>query len=152
MIQRIQSVYLFLVVILTMVFMTGNIYSLNDHSGQVLIVGFFGSHPLGEMVPITHDFVLIIVTAAALLFSLSAVFLFKTRKIQSFLVVMAALMFLALSVLIMVKGMGLSVGSSVKAKFAFRAFLPFIILILLLLALRGIKKDEELVKSYDRLR
>jgi hypothetical protein len=34
----------------------------------------------------------------------------------------------------------------------FKIILPIVILVLSILAFRGIKKDDQLVKSYDRLR
>jgi hypothetical protein len=37
-------------------------------------------------------------------------------------------------------------------EWGFRMFIPLLVLILGTLALKGIKKDENLVRSYDRLR
>ena len=152
MIQRIQSVYLFLVIVLSVAFMTGTIYSFTGQSGQLFNVNFYGTRVSDGSLPQVFN---LLSAALALLvpaLSLVSIFLFRNRKLQSLLVVIAALLSLSLSVLILVKGMGLAGESTVKNAFAFRAVLPFINLILLLLALRGIKKDEELVRSYDRLR
>jgi hypothetical protein len=80
------------------------------------------------------------------------IFIFKNRKIQLwfslFLIILAAVFIIASIHL------SLSIISKFEAKIipGFKMVLPVLTLIISVLAYRGIKKDDQLVKSYDRLR
>jgi glucan phosphoethanolaminetransferase (alkaline phosphatase superfamily) len=84
--------------------------------------------------------------------SFAAIFLFKKRKIQ--------LKFTASVILltIILIGLMLYYASWITGKYqavlvpGFKMFIPLLILVSGILAYMGIKKDENLVKSYDRLR
>jgi amino acid permease len=83
---------------------------------------------------------------------LITILLFKNRKIQLrlslFLIVLIVILIIAF----------IHVSISVISKFdagiipVLKMFIPLLILIISFLAYRGIKKDDQLVKSYDRLR
>jgi uncharacterized membrane protein len=84
--------------------------------------------------------------------SLITIFIFKNRKLQLlfslFMVILAAVFLIA----------SMYVSFRIVSKFdarlipGFKMILPLAILIFSILASRGIKKDDQLVKSYDRLR
>lgn len=84
--------------------------------------------------------------------SFSAIFLFKKRKLQ------LRLVFIVILLTVVFIGITLYYLFWVTEKFqaelvpGFKMLIPLLILIFGILAFIGIKKDEKLVKSYDRLR
>jgi hypothetical protein len=141
MIQRIQSVWLLLAAICAFITYTLILYSgtLADGS-QVLFA--LGDH-----------FLLVALIIALGILCLITIFVFKNRKLQLKLTIFAivlALGYLALqyfSIEQFKKDNAIVTGSYQVA-----ALLPILILIFLIMAARGINKDEKLVKSLDRLR
>jgi hypothetical protein len=155
MIQRIQSVYLFLTTILSILFLNGSFLSFINKTGDVFRIGFTdivrtaqGQSPeiIGKILPMA-----IIVILVAFL-SLVTIFLFKNRKIQ---LLLSGILTGLTGVLLLVSFYySYSVVSKYDATFVpgIKMALPFLQLIFSILAYRGIKKDDQLVKSYDRLR
>ncbi len=155
MIQRIQSIYLLLTTVLSVLFLNGSIINFADKTNKALTINFYGINKVLEnshfeliekLVPLS---VLLILIPAL---SFITIFLFKRRKLQMGLIK-------GLIGLIVI----LMCGSAYYIIYVIRNFnaemLPGINLFLLLLMLvssylayRGVKKDEDLVKSYDRLR
>lgn len=141
MIQRIQSVWLLLAAICAFVTYTLILYSgtLADGS-QVLFA--LGDH-----------FLLVAVIIALGILCVINIFLFKNRKLQLRLTILAIVLtlgYLALqyfSIEQFKKDNAIVTGSYQVA-----ALLPILIVIFLIMAARGINKDEKLVKSLDRLR
>ena len=155
MIQRIQSLYLFMTTLLSLLFLNGSFLSFINKSGSVIKVTFTGVlkstggqgfEIIEKLVPLSALIILIP------LISLITIFLFKNRKIQLrfslFLVILTSILVIAF----------LHVSMSIISKFGsslilgFKIILPLFLLIFSILAFRGIKKDDQLVKSYDRLR
>lgn len=156
MIQRIQTVYLTLTTILSVLFLV--------MERTVFITAVKGLTPahdkgLSETTAVEvssmKDWLLIIVISILLLsalLSLITIFYYRKRRIQMKLasavitgVILATVMYILY--LFLLSGKNMSTGISVIN-------LTLIVLTLLsaVLAYRGIKKDEELVRSYDRLR
>ncbi|MCH2034515.1 MAG: DUF4293 domain-containing protein [Tenacibaculum sp.] len=143
MIQRIQSLYLLLAGIisggLTFVF---NIWSTTN--SKLYIMDLFGSSSISEkIVP-----VLFFVSA---LLSIVTIFLFNNRKLQFVLGRLNILTNLFLLGVLVYLSLTLSGEAAVSEK-GIGMFLPVIIIVLLVIANKAIKKDEDLVKSVDRLR
>lgn len=143
MIQRIQSLYLLLAGIisggLTFVF---NIWS--TANSKLYIMDLFGSSSISEkIVP-----VLFFVSA---LLSIVTIFLFNNRKLQFVLGRLNILTNLFLLGVLVYLSLTLSGEAAVSEK-GIGMFLPVIIIVLLVIANKAIKKDEDLVKSVDRLR
>ena len=155
MIQRIQSIYFSLITLLSLVFISGSFLNFADSKGAVIKVTFngivrdrIGQSPelVEKLLPLS---VLIILIS---IISLIAIFIFKNRKLQLrfslFLVILAAVFLIA----------SIYVSFRIVSKFdarlipGFKMILPLAILIFSILAFRGIRKDDQLVKSYDRLR
>jgi len=155
MIQRTQSVYLFFITLLSLIFIRGSFLNFADKTGAVIKVTFNGivrvnvghsQEVIEKLLPLS---VLIILIPAI---SLITIFIFKNRKIQLwfslFLIILAAGFVIA----------SIHVSFNIVSKFeariipGFKMILPILILIISILAYRGIKKDDQLVKSYDRLR
>jgi uncharacterized membrane protein len=155
MIQRIQSIYFSLITLLSLVFISGSFLNFADSTGAEINVTFngivrdrIGQNPeiIEKLLPLSVLIILIPIV------SLIAIFIFKNRKLQLrfslFLVILAAVFLIA----------SIHVSFRIVSKFdarlipGFKMILPIVILVLSILAYRGIKKDDRLVKSYDRLR
>jgi hypothetical protein len=155
MIQRIQSVYLFLTTLLSILFLNGSFLSFINKTGVITKLTFKGIEEgsstqgfrlIESLLPLSIVLLLIISV------SLITIFFFKKRQVQLWLsgLLIGLVSFLILgcghsSYLIMTKYSS-EIVPSIKIA------LPFLMLIFSILAYRGIRKDENLVKSYDRLR
>lgn len=149
MIQRIQSVYLFLAA-----FCSGLLYifpvwipeSATTESGDFLgPVGanLSNAHPM--LLPFPFVFILV---------ELVCIFLYNNRKRQIRWLILASciqLLFLAVSILLISMETNL-VRNFKISEFRLGFVFPIIAIILNYLAIRNIRKDEALVKSMDRLR
>ncbi len=152
MIQRIQSLYLFLVTILTGIFLSGNYLLFINNSGSeagVGIAGLKGFSPEGIKSLAWHLVTFPVMAAAFLTFI--SIFLFRKRILQSGLALIACILNL-LALAFMVVFVIAAVSEQAKPQFCLRSFLPLVNIVLLYLAYRRIKKDENMVKSLDRLR
>lgn len=139
MIQRIQTIWLLLAAICAALtfkfpFYTGNI--LNTENFQVF-----------EELRASSNFLLIIFTAVLTVASLIIIFLYKNRKQQMWLTLAAAGLSIINLVIYFIK-----LKEFLTGNISLTAILSFAIPIFLILAARGIWKDEKLVKSLDRLR
>jgi peptidoglycan/LPS O-acetylase OafA/YrhL len=95
----------------------------------------------------TSNYIILALTVALLAGILISIFLFKNRKLQ--LRITIAGIFVSLLNLVLYY---LQAKNFTEGNYAFTAILSLIIPVLLILAARGIYKDEKLVKSLDRLR
>jgi len=88
------------------------------------------------------------------LLPLISIFMFKDRKrqkVMTFVSMLATLSFISL-ILMRVSGLSKMTPPPAPGSYWIGAVLPAISLVLLILALVGINKDDKLVKSMDRLR
>lgn len=92
---------------------------------------------------------LTILTAGVGLAALISVFLYKNRKQQTRIVLLCLLVSIINIVLFFLETRKFVQGES---NYDLTAALAFAVPIFLILAMRGIRKDEKLVKSLDRLR
>jgi hypothetical protein len=88
---------------------------------------------------------------ASALLALIAIFLFKNRKLQFVFGRIIILINLFLLGLLIYLSLNLSGEASVSEK-GIGMFLPVLAILFIVLANKAIKKDEDLVKSVDRLR
>lgn len=144
MIQRIQSVYLLLATLLSSVL----VFVLNlwvDEAG----VKFFALDAFDtDNVLLKSMSVLFFVSAA---WTLLAIFKFKNRKLQFVLGRLSILInFILLGILVYFT-QNLSGEITVSEK-GIGLLIPILTIVFVVLANKAIKKDEELVKSVDRLR
>jgi Domain of unknown function (DUF4293) len=155
MIQRIQSLFLLLTSILSLLFLNGNFLKFFNSSGSEIYMNFMGiweSSAGGNPQIIKSLIPLSVVVLAICILSFSAIFLFKQRRLQLKLAVIIILLTVAFI------GMTLFYLFWVTGKYhaelipGFNMLIPLLIFISGILAYRGIKRDENLVKSYDRLR
>ena len=155
MIQRIQSLYLFVLAVISGLLLTGSVLNFIDKTGSVIKVtyneiikstGGQGIELIEKLLPLTILIIFIPV------FSLMTIFLYKNRKVQLRLALV--LIILTATQLIAFVHVSLSVISKFEAHLVpgIKMIIPVLMLILSVLTYRGIRKDERLVKSYDRLR
>jgi len=151
MIQRIQSVYLLLVTAL----LASNIFlpvgSFLDKSGVA-----YPFTPLNVNIPSAGlnytPWGLLSLLVLAALVALATIFLYKNRKLQIRMCVFNTLI-MAGYYIVFLLFMLLSKASSLASfQFAFGLCIPVIAIILNYLAIRAIRKDEDMVKAADRLR
>tara|TARA_B110000285_G_C14864095_1_gene485974 strand:- start:285 stop:716 length:432 start_codon:yes stop_codon:yes gene_type:complete len=143
MIQRIQTIYLFLASIVSggLIFVF-NLW--NTLKEQIFVLDLFQEELVTiKLIPFMF------ITSAIL--SISTIFLFKDRKLQFVIGRVIVLINLFLLVLLIYLSLTLSGETSVSEK-GIGMFLPILVILLIVLANKAIKKDEDLVKSADRLR
>lgn len=162
MIQRVQTIYLLLAFICTSLLLAFPIFTITAENGGEYVVDFgaYGLH--GDGVEASFPIYLMFMTSA--LFSIAAVLMYKRRPRQ----LMIARLNLIIHALITVGiytfyYMGesyvisaLSESAGTNPTMSFDMAVGFYLLIpplaFIWLAIRGIKRDEELVRSLDRLR
>jgi len=155
MIQRMQTVYLLLTTILSVGFLNGHIIKFAEGPKNVLYVGSDGIRIMDNIGGSETIWILLLLTSLIVLIvliSLITVFLYRKRKIQmklaAGLIVLVCLLILAAAYYYI----SVTMKYSGEIKPGINVIILPILLVLSYLAYRGIKKDEELVKSYDRLR
>jgi MFS-type transporter involved in bile tolerance (Atg22 family) len=141
MIQRIQSIWLLLSAICAFV-----AYSLVLYIGK-LVDGTERKFVLGD-----HFLLLIVIFAIGVL-SLICIFLFKNRKFQYRMTILAMLLTIGYIFLQYFMIEQFKKDNAVQTgSYQVAALLPIAMVIFLVLAARGIRKDQKLIKSLDRLR
>lgn len=153
MIQRIQSVYLLLTTILAGLFLTGNFFGLFGSSGQEFVMNIRGIFEVtaekddvqvAGAVPVLSTGILIP------LLSVVSLLLFRARKKQLLSVLVLIILDLLLIGTLIYYILSFRDGKDLIPEW--RLLIPLINLILFVMAYIAIRKDENLVRSYDRLR
>ncbi|NLV17958.1 MAG: DUF4293 domain-containing protein [Bacteroidetes bacterium] len=154
MIQRIQSVYLFFISVFSILSLTGNFFSFSNDSGKLLISLFPVNpeiHVSGSVFPVLITLTTILLILIALL-ALITLFLFRNRKIQLKLTLLLIIL-TGILILVVVSFMFLfSTAGFASISLSIRQLFPLMMFIFSILGHRGIRKDEMLVRSYERLR
>ena len=143
MIQRIQSIYLLVATVISggLIFVF-NLW--NNLKEQVFALDlFFRDSILLKVIPLLYLLSAIV--------TFIAVFLFKNRKLQFVVGRLVILINLFLLGLLIYVSLTLPGEVSISEK-GIGMFLPILVVLLIVLANKAIKKDEDLVKSVDRLR
>lgn len=144
MIQRIQTIYLLLAAIVS----GGLIFVVNLWELETEKVVFAKDLFLGEGLSLKLIPILFILSTVI---SVITIFKFKNRQNQFVLGRVNILTNLFLLGLLIYHVLNLS-GETIVSEKGIGAFFPIIVIVLLVLANKAIKKDEDLVKSVDRLR
>ena len=154
MIQRIQTLFLLIALILILSCFVMPIAVLSGANGDIYHYNFqgfigFGGTVAGHWIKQYSMFISGIIIS---LISLISIFLYKRRILQMRLciynmILMAGMTFMFYYVVNNVKGQ-----LSMVVQYKYPAIFPLIAAIFTYLAFRGIQKDDKLVKSYDRLR
>ena len=138
MIQRIQSVWLFLASIFNAITFRFPFY-----------VGDWKEDNVQQVIDLNAQttILLTIITVLTGLLALVNIFLFNNRKLQLKLTYVGLLLSVVLLVMYF-----LEIGDFYNGDIALWSLFYFAIFVCYLLAARGIQKDEKLIKSLDRLR
>ncbi len=142
MIQRIQSIYLLLIAILSIGLTS--VFSLWEVAGdKVYPLDLLTDESLLlKLIPISFIFSALIATVT--------IFKFKNRQLQFVLVRIIILINLFLLGILIY--LSLNLPGEVSSEKGIGMFIPIVVILLAVLANKAIKKDEDLVKSVDRLR
>ncbi len=151
MIQRIQTLFLLVVVLLSGFLLTGDIVRMTAGNSTVFSLGFTGlSNQGGEV--IQRLWPMSVILAIVPLLALVSVFLYRNRPLQMrftmivLLLSVGTLILGAFYVLMLDRKIGITVVWTVKVVF------PLVSALLAWLAWRAILRDDARVRSYDRLR
>lgn len=155
MIQRVQSIWLLLatLTLICMLFLPLITKNVNETEYSIYTTGLHQSlqGASGSGIKIELSIVPMALNIAAALFCFVSIFLFRNRSMQKKVILVAILIIIALCILCGINAQqlpgGIS-GTSVEAG----TFLPLVAALFSLLAIRGIRKDEQLLRSADRLR
>ena len=136
MIQRIQTLYLLLSAIVS--------------AGLIFVFDLWTT--INDVIVYAMDRIMYLsLFLGSALLSVISIFMFKTRKFQFILGRLNIILNFFLLGLFVYQALNLSGETEVSEK-GIGIFLPIISIVLLALANKAIKKDEDLVKSVDRLR
>jgi hypothetical protein len=155
MIQRIQSLYFLLTSLCSILFLKGSFLKFFNNSGSEILVDFKGVWQLtasGNPDLIQKQISLSIVIVLISVLPFITIFLYKNRRLQmkvTYAVITLTLVLVGILVFISAK---VITEYQVNIVPDLKLMLAPLILIFSVLALRGIKRDENLVRSYDRLR
>ena len=155
MIQRIQTIYLLLAAVLMSLTLFLPLATIWCGADEVVVKAFGISGTLGFEAPL--PVYLSIVLSVATLLPLVIVFLFKKRLAQIRLCVSAIVLLLGSAVMIALYCYRLYTLLSAMMQdghftLGFASIMPVVAIIFVALAIRGIAKDEALVRSLDRIR
>jgi hypothetical protein len=155
MIQRIQSLYLSLTILLSLLFLKGGFINFTEKSESVIKISFRGiirvtggqgSELIEKLIPLSAIIILIP------LMSLITIILFKRLKIQIWLTLSVIILIIGLIIVSILYSWSVITGYGAELIPGFKMIIPVLMFIFAVLAYRGIQKDDRLVKSYDRLR
>ena len=139
MIQRIQTVWLFLAALFAAL-----TYKFPFYSGN--IISKENVH-LFEKLRASSNFLVLIFTAGLVVGTIFIIFMYKNRKQQIWLTVAAAVLSI-INILLYFTELKKFTSGSMSLTSVFALAIP----VFLVLAINGMWKDEKLVKSLDRLR
>lgn len=155
MIQRIQTLFLSIalaLLVLMLVFPLAQFVDVNHISYKLVYNGLFQITEK-SVVLVQFSYIISVFIVAAILLLLSAIFLFKKRVLQ------IRICWFSILVLAVIATTEYILYNSIVGKGQFNshalsltAIMPVLSVILTYLAIRAIKKDDDLVKSVDRLR
>lgn len=158
MIQRIQTIFLMLAFIASVLLFTRlpiALFPLQE-AGVTVPLNLISSYQNPETSQDTFTNInvipLIILAAVVALLSIISVFLYKNRPLQLRITMFGFLANVILIIIMFFTADEMQTLLKTQAKYQFGAILPLISLVFIILASKAIRKDEKLVKSADRLR
>lgn len=154
MIQRIQSIFLLIAVVCSVLALTTTVVSYDfsaDRSFGLSILHL--GHPALKAVMKIGGVYIIAAVGLSGIGSLTAVFLFKKRALQAKIAMFSFILSLLTFVFLIINfSIGVPETLSKMINHGIGFYLPIVAAVCNYLAVRFIKKDEELVRSADRMR
>lgn len=141
MIQRIQTLWLFLAALLMALIFYFPTYRFSGSSVLPLTIG--------------NDFLAIVLAALSIILSIVTIVRFKDRKQQTSLTWLNILLCIGLQIWLFIRINNFTSQPehvNIPGYYWIGTFIPLAVIILLFMAKSGIRKDEKLVKSLNRLR
>lgn len=162
MIQRIQSILMLGVAICQSLLFATALATFNGYNSSynLSIFGFYKTTVGGEEL-LLNNYALMFVNLIIIIFSTYIIFNFKNRRLQMKLAGFNVLLISAFIVLMFfnfdntksfIALANSGADSQLKTTYGIGMVLPILAIILSILAIRAIKKDDDLVKSADRIR
>ncbi len=155
MIQRIQSVYLLaasLVLFALFLFPVINNLILNGHADSIMVTGVY-EIVNGVRTKTSSLITLTIATVVAALLPLAGIFMYKDRKRQSSYCYIVIVLIIGYSFYLTETVKPIAGNITLRTEnYGLGMILPSLAIVLLILGIRNINKDEKLVRSADRLR
>jgi hypothetical protein len=151
MIQRIQTLFLLAVVVLSVLMLKGDLIMMDDGAGTLFAISFAGLGVSGGEI-LQRLWPLSFLIGLVPLLAVTAIFLFKKRAMQMRVTMFVLLLSLGILILGAFYIMMFDRKMEVTVIWKIKAVFPLISAILAWLAYRSILKDDLLVRSYDRLR
>ena len=156
MIQRIQSLYLFVVAVAcTLLFFFPMIDYIDPGKGtyKLFATGMKSYSDLPGLLFFWETLPLLVLVIASLVMALITIFLYKKRRNQFQLVNINVLLNVVIVALVFLLYSRIFENRlQIPSNYQFGMYIPLISLVFLVLASRSIRKDEAMVKSSDRLR
>jgi Domain of unknown function (DUF4293) len=143
MIQRVQTIFLLLSVLLSVLLLYLPVYELQSLAANTSEINRFR---------ISSSAILTIINGGVGVFCLIGIFLFKNRNLQVRICNLSLLLTCVLIGLLFFVADTMSSGMNQKVHYLYGSYFPLIQILFIFLASRYIKRDEELVRSADRLR
>lgn len=141
--------------ILPLLFLKGSFLKFINKTGSEIIFkfnGIFRTNPDDGLMLIRQDIPASVIIVLIAVLSLIALFFYKKRKIQLKITLTVIILTLILILLVIYYAFSATDGFQAVPVPGYKMFLPLLILVFGILAYRGIRKDENLVSSYERLR
>lgn len=151
MIQRIQTLFLLAVVILSGMLLTGNLLMMDNGAGTLFTISFMGLGESGGSI-LQRLWPLSILLGLVPLLSLVAIFLYRKRQLQMRVTMLVLLLSLGTIIMGAFYVMMFDRKIPVEIIWKVKAVFPLLSAILAWLAYRSILKDDLKVRAYDRLR
>ena len=155
MIQRIQSVYLLLTTLLSALFLTGSILTFKTAAGADITINIKGAWQLtgaGNREIIRDQIPALVILVLIIMLSTGTIFFYKKRKLQMKLSLAVIVLIVAFIGVLLFYALSIIINYHAVIVPRYKMFISALMLLSGILAYRGIRKDEDLVKSYDRLR
>jgi peptidoglycan/LPS O-acetylase OafA/YrhL len=151
MIQRIQTLFLIAILVLSGLMLTGDLIKMDNGTSKLFTISFAG---LGEEGggTVQHLWPLSVMMVIVPLLALIAIFLFKRRQLQMRVTMLVLLLSLGTLILGAFYIIMFDRKIDITVIWQVNAIFPLISAILAWLAYRYILKDDLMVRSYDRLR
>jgi uncharacterized BrkB/YihY/UPF0761 family membrane protein len=145
MIQRIQTLWLLLAALANVVVFKIDFYTAHQMINNADVL---------RQINVTSHYPSLLMAVLIIIAPLIAIFLFKNRKRQKGLAtfsIIATIGFIAM-IIMRVGNLNNETPAPTNGHYSILSVMPVVAVIFLVLAMRGIRKDEKLVKSLDRLR
>ncbi|TLU81852.1 MAG: DUF4293 family protein [Chlorobium sp.] len=154
MVARIQNLYLFLAGLLALLSMFFPFWSFS--AGNIFLISDVGSSTIPDLVFSVATHAGLIFSPLTALISVTAIFFFKNRALQSKLILLAILLFLGdlfsgLTAAHVMNQHLQTIGAAITHKPEAGFFILLPEPVLLLLALKGVKTDDKIANAYKRL-